>query len=51
MGNALKNVRPTHLLDRELLEAWSARPADVPAEAAGAAKTAAPSSAAAVHRQ
>ena len=29
MANALKNVRPTHLLDRELLEAWSARPEDV----------------------
>jgi tRNA 2-thiocytidine biosynthesis protein TtcA len=29
MGNALKNVRPTHLLDRELLTAWAARPADV----------------------
>ncbi len=29
MANALKNVRPTHLLDRELLEAWSARPASV----------------------
>jgi tRNA 2-thiocytidine biosynthesis protein TtcA len=26
MHNALANVRPTHLLDRELLEAWSARP-------------------------
>ncbi|HYP87425.1 MAG TPA: tRNA 2-thiocytidine(32) synthetase TtcA [Polyangiaceae bacterium] len=29
MGNALKNVRPTHLLDRELLEAWDKRPSDV----------------------
>jgi tRNA 2-thiocytidine biosynthesis protein TtcA len=26
MANALANVRPTHLLDRELLEAWAARP-------------------------
>jgi len=29
MGNALKNVRPTHLLDRELLSAWAARPPEV----------------------
>ena len=29
MANALANVRPTHLLDRELLEAWSARPASL----------------------
>jgi tRNA 2-thiocytidine biosynthesis protein TtcA len=29
MGNALRNVRPTHLLDRDLLEAWSSRPEDV----------------------
>ncbi len=29
MAHALANVRPTHLLDRELLAAWSARPADV----------------------
>jgi tRNA 2-thiocytidine biosynthesis protein TtcA len=29
MANALKNVRPTHLLDRDLLEVWSGRPADV----------------------
>jgi tRNA 2-thiocytidine biosynthesis protein TtcA len=29
MANALRNVRPTHLLDRELLEAWSKRPDDV----------------------
>jgi tRNA 2-thiocytidine biosynthesis protein TtcA len=26
MANALKNVRPTHLLDRELLAAWRERP-------------------------
>ena len=29
MGNALKNVRPTHLLDRDLLAAWANRPAEV----------------------
>jgi tRNA 2-thiocytidine biosynthesis protein TtcA len=29
MAQALGNVRPTHLLDRELLEAWAARPAGV----------------------
>jgi tRNA 2-thiocytidine biosynthesis protein TtcA len=29
MANALANVRPTHLLDRDLLEAWAARPDDV----------------------
>jgi tRNA 2-thiocytidine biosynthesis protein TtcA len=29
MGSALANVRPTHLLDRDLLEAWAARPAEV----------------------
>jgi tRNA 2-thiocytidine biosynthesis protein TtcA len=29
MWNALSNVRPTHLLDREVLEAWMARPAHV----------------------
>jgi tRNA 2-thiocytidine biosynthesis protein TtcA len=26
MMNALRNVRPTHLLDQEVLEAWEARP-------------------------
>ena len=29
MANALANVRPTHLLDRDLLEAWAVRPAEV----------------------
>lgn len=29
MANALSNVRPTHLLDRELLDAWAARPAEL----------------------
>jgi tRNA 2-thiocytidine biosynthesis protein TtcA len=29
MGNALKNVRPTHLLDRDLLAAWATRPPEV----------------------
>lgn len=29
MANALRNVRPTHLLDRDLLSAWAERPADV----------------------
>jgi tRNA 2-thiocytidine biosynthesis protein TtcA len=29
MANALKNVRPTHLLDRDLLAAWAERPAEV----------------------
>jgi tRNA 2-thiocytidine biosynthesis protein TtcA len=29
MAHALANVRPTHLLDRELLEAWAARPESV----------------------
>jgi len=33
MFNALGNVRPTHLLDRDVQRAWAARPADVrPAE-------------------
>ncbi len=29
MANALRNVRPTHLLDREVLAAWTKRPAEV----------------------
>ncbi len=29
MANALSNVRPTHLLDRELSQAWAERPAHV----------------------
>jgi tRNA 2-thiocytidine biosynthesis protein TtcA len=29
MASALANVRPTHLLDRDLLEAWAERPASV----------------------
>jgi tRNA 2-thiocytidine biosynthesis protein TtcA len=29
MLNALRNVRPTHLLDRDVQKAWAARPADV----------------------
>lgn len=29
MANALSNVRPTHLLDRDVLEAWGVRPAHV----------------------
>jgi len=29
MGNALKNVRPTHLLDRDLLAAWATRSPEV----------------------
>jgi tRNA 2-thiocytidine biosynthesis protein TtcA len=29
MANALANVRPTHLLDRDLLEVWADRPAEV----------------------
>ncbi len=29
MLNALGNVSPTHLMDRDLVRAWSARPADV----------------------
>lgn len=29
MLNALRNVRPTHLLDRDVVAAWSARPEDV----------------------
>lgn len=29
MANALRNVRPTHLLDRDLQRAWSERPDDV----------------------
>ena len=29
MANALANVRPTHLLDRDLLQAWAARPESV----------------------
>lgn len=29
MLNAMKNIRPTHLLDRDVLSAWTARPADI----------------------
>jgi tRNA 2-thiocytidine biosynthesis protein TtcA len=29
MAHALKNVRPTHLLDRDVLRAWAERPDDV----------------------
>lgn len=29
MGNALRNVRPTHLLDRDVLGAWRVRPDDI----------------------
>jgi hypothetical protein len=29
MMHALQNVKPTHLLDPELIEAWQKRPADV----------------------
>ncbi|MDF3068838.1 MAG: tRNA(Cytosine32)-2-thiocytidine synthetase [Polyangiaceae bacterium] len=29
MAHALKNVRPTHLLDRDLQTAWAARPAEL----------------------
>jgi tRNA 2-thiocytidine biosynthesis protein TtcA len=29
MANALSNVRPTHLLDRDLLKVWAERPEDV----------------------
>ena len=29
MANALRNVRPTHLLDRDVPRAWAERPADV----------------------
>jgi tRNA 2-thiocytidine biosynthesis protein TtcA len=29
MANALQNVRPTHLLDRDLQAAWAARPAEL----------------------
>jgi tRNA 2-thiocytidine biosynthesis protein TtcA len=29
MAHALGNVRPTHLLDRELQEAWAARPESI----------------------
>jgi tRNA 2-thiocytidine biosynthesis protein TtcA len=29
MANALKNVRPTHLLDRDVQAAWTARPVEV----------------------
>ena len=29
MANALRNVRPTHLLDRDVARAWAERPADV----------------------
>ncbi len=29
MLNALRNVRPTHLLDREVAQAWAQRPADL----------------------
>ncbi len=29
MGNALRNVRPTHLLDRDVARAWAERSADI----------------------
>jgi tRNA 2-thiocytidine biosynthesis protein TtcA len=29
MANALRNVRPTHLLDRDVQAAWAARPAEI----------------------
>jgi tRNA 2-thiocytidine biosynthesis protein TtcA len=29
MANALRNVRPTHLLDRDVAAAWAARPAEI----------------------
>lgn len=29
MANALRNVRPTHLLDRDLTKAWASRPEEV----------------------
>lgn len=29
MANALRNVRPTHLLDRDVARAWAERPSDV----------------------
>lgn len=29
MGNALRNVRPTHLLDPDILAAWKVRPDDI----------------------
>ena len=29
MANALRNVRPTHLLDRDVARAWAERPADI----------------------
>lgn len=32
MLNALRNVRPTHLLDPEVERAWAARPSDIPAK-------------------
>ncbi len=30
MLNAIRNVRPTHLLDPEVTEAWAKRPAHIP---------------------
>jgi hypothetical protein len=29
MANALRNVRPTHLLDRDVARAWAARSVDI----------------------
>jgi len=29
MANALRNVRPTHLLDRDVARAWAERASDV----------------------
>jgi tRNA 2-thiocytidine biosynthesis protein TtcA len=40
MSHALKNVRPTHLLDPELSEAWAERPAHVRPKAVQARRTA-----------
>ncbi len=40
MLNALRNVRPTHLLDQEVLEAWQARPEHIrPVEEAAPRKS------------
>ena len=29
MANALKNVRPTHLLDRDVMKAWAERSPEI----------------------
>ncbi len=36
MHHAMQNIRPTHMLDQEVLAAWEARPAQIPSRAPAA---------------